>query len=205
MLAVSLLVLVIASSLIFTKWLALAVILVVFSARRAVRLARENPDWYGGYRVASATLSVTVLASIGAGVFAIAYIPRYLENRATREAAATRAEMHRIASILEDFKLTHESYPENAQELKIILNESLPSDYWEKSIKYQSYTLDIASNQSTLPLGSAVIPVNYNFELKSAGPDGKDDTDDDIIMRDGVFLTAAEARTQAVPRNAPPR
>jgi hypothetical protein len=44
-------------------------------------------------------------------------------------------------------------------------------------------------------LATASSGVNFdNFELFSNGPDGKADTEDDIIMRDGIFYTYEESK-----------
>ena len=198
MTALLLLVLVVSAALIFTKWFALGAAVVIWSSARAVRLARRDPEWYGGYRVATTTLAITILASMIAASVAIANIPRYFKNRGIAQVAATQSAMRHVASLLEDYKSTCGSYPRNAQEIAKAMNESLPADYWEQKIKYQSYTVGIAEKDAS-PIGMAGL-ASANFELRSAGPDGIPDTDDDIIMRDGVFLTAAEARRQAVPR-----
>jgi len=187
------------ASLIFTKWFALGGLIVIWSAWRALRLARVNPEWYGGRRIAASVFGVAVIATVSAGVVALSLLPRYLENRKIRQAAATRAEMHHMASLLEDFKCTHGSYPRNAADIKTYFEESLPADYWDKNISYHSYTNGIADKDASL-LGVAGLALN-NFELRSAGPDGVEGTEDDLIMRDGVFLTSAEARRQPVPRS----
>src|SRR5262245_37862197 len=58
-----------ASALVITKWLAVTVLVAIRYALRAVRLARREPEWYGGLKVAVATLVV----AIGAGIFAASY------------------------------------------------------------------------------------------------------------------------------------
>jgi hypothetical protein len=51
----------------------------------------------------------------------------------------------------------------------------------------------LARNEGLLTKGKPPIQ-NSTFELHSAGPDGIEGTDDDIIMRDGVFYTSAEIK-----------
>src|SRR5262249_41415444 len=168
------------------------------SASRAFRLARREPQLYGGRRTALATLTITVLASIVAGSIASVQVPPYFENRKLRQIAATRAQTHHVRGLLEEYKRVQGSYPRDAQEIKRVLSESLPADYWERSLKYQGYTTMIADKNTSL-LGVAGLALN-DFELRSAGPDGIEGTDDDVIMRDGIFLTSAEARKQPMPR-----
>jgi hypothetical protein len=110
--------------------------------------------------------------------------------------------MHRIASLLEDYKATCGSFPKDAEEIKKALGETLPADFWDKRIKYQSSSA-LAENEAS-PMRMTGLQM-ANFELRSSGPDGIDGTDDDIVMLDGVFLTAAEARKQAAPTRPPIR
>ena len=203
MTAVLLLAIAVSVPLIITKWLGIILVIPIWRAARAMRLARRDPEWYGGYKVATATL---VLA-IAAGVFSVVYvaknIPQFLENRRERRIAATQAAMYHLANLLENYKRTYGSYPRNTQEIKKAMTESLPVDYWKKSIQYQSFTDAIA--EATDPkFGRTGIPFN-NFELRSAGPDGKEGTDDDIIMRDGIFFTNAEIKKQPAIRNSSDR
>jgi hypothetical protein len=192
MTALALLALVVAASLVITKWMALAGVLVIWFAQRAVKLARNDAEWYGGYKTAVATLSVTVVASLALATYGIAYIPRALENYKLKQIAATQASMHHVASLLEEYKLKVGYYPK-PQEFKVVMGGSLPSDYWDSSIKYQPGAGPIADIAIRGPFVSI-----SNFELRSAGPDGILDTDDDIIMRDGVFFTNAEVKKQTV-------
>ena len=186
--------------LIITKWLGILLILPIWRAARAMKLARREPEWYGGYKVATATL---VLA-IAAGAFSVVYVaksvPQFLENRKVRRIAATQAAMYHMASLLENYKRTYGSYPQNTQEIRKAVTESMPLDYWRKSIQYQSFTEAIA--EATDPNKFARTGLLFkNFELRSAGPDEKEGTDDDIIMRDGIFFTNAEIKNQPAVRN----
>jgi hypothetical protein len=199
MMSVLLLAIVVGVSLAFTKWLAFAAVAVLWSSWRAVRLARRDPEWYGGYRTAAATLSVTILASGILGAYGVSHIPRALDDRRIRQIAATQAAMYHVANELEDYKRAFGSYPRNTQELRKVNGESLPADYWEQSIKYQSYTEAIADGTNPSSLSRIGLPFN-NFELRSAGPDGKLGTDDDVIMRDGIFFPNSEVKKQPAVR-----
>jgi hypothetical protein len=188
MISLALLALVVVAALIATKWLAFAGLVVIWSARRAVRLARQNPGWYGGYKTAVATLSVTVAASAVLATYGIAHIPQALENYRLRQIAATQASMYHAASLLEAYVRTNGSYPETPQEFKKVIGESLPADYWDRSVRYQGY-----------PGANAARAIKVQFivyELRSAGPDGIVGTDDDIVMRDGIPFTNAEVKNQ---------
>jgi hypothetical protein len=191
--AVGLLALVASASLIFTKWLALAASLVMWTSWRAMRLARRAPEGYGGYRTASATFAVTVLASIIAGGYSLTYVSEYMQLRRDRQQAATKANIIHVQGLLEEHMRKYGAYPSSLQALTRISGEALPTDYWEKSFGYEGRTDAIVSGRAT------ITGVNFNnFELRSAGPDEKMGTDDDIIMRDGLFISASEARKPPV-------
>lgn len=194
MTSVALLALVVVAALVATKWLAVAAVLVMWSAWRAMRLASRDAEWYGGYKTATATLSLTIAGSLALATYGIAHIPRAFENYNLRRVAATQSSMHHVASLLEDYKLKvgHGAYP-STTEFKKVMGESLPTDYWDSSIKYLPGTDSLADSS----IGTTLLTFS-NFELRSAGPDGIAGTDDDIIMRDGVFFTNSEVKKQTV-------
>jgi type II secretory pathway pseudopilin PulG len=204
----------IASSLLFSYWMALSGIVVALVAHRAIRLAKREPDLYAGQAAAATVFAITLLAGIGASIYFAAHIPDYIQQRRLRQEAATRAAMLHLAGLLEEYKSKHGSYPTNIEALKKEVNEPLPLDYWEKSLRYQSYTEAIAAREVGAPdhikrrlsgesdeLEVGGITFN-NFELRSAGPDGKMGTDDDIIMRDGIFFTSSEIKKAIAPASS---
>lgn len=193
MISVALLALVVTAALVATKWLAFAAVVVIWSAWRAVRLARQDSDWYGGYKTAVSTLALTIAASVALAAYGIAHIPKALDSYHARQIAATEAAMHRLASLLEQYQQAHNgAYPLTAQDFKGFTGESLPPDYWERSIKYQG----ISGDRADTSVGITGMAPN-NFELRSAGPDGIVGTDDDIVMRDGIVFTNSAVKTQS--------
>jgi hypothetical protein len=176
-----------------TKWLAPLALVPAWFAIRALRLEKHDPEGYGGRRVAAATLALAIVGSVGMATYGISYIPRAVENYRVRRAAATQAVMHHVAAILEDYKAANGGYPEDMAAYKKLLNGEVPADYWEKTIHYQSYLEPLARIEGPRTPGKP--PLQYStFELRSAGADGIEGTDDDIIMRDGVFYTSAEIK-----------
>lgn len=193
MTSVALLLLVITAALVATKWLAFAAIIVMWFAWRAVKLSKRDPEWYGGYKTAVATLAVTIVGSAGLASYGIAHIPQAVDNYRVRRVAATESAMYHVANQLEEYKRSFGSYPTTAQEYKKAAGEALPADYWDQSLKYGGSTGEIAEQKESI--ARTGLPVNH-FELRSAGSDGIIGTDDDIIMRDGIFFTNAEVKKQ---------
>lgn len=189
MTSVGLLALVVIAALVVTKWMAVAAVLVMWSAWRAVKLARRDAEWYGGYRTAVTTLSLTIVGSLALATYGIAHVPKAFENYKLRQIAATQASMHHAASLLEDYKLKIGSYPNSQPDFKKVMGDFLPSDYWDRSIKY----LPVDASLADTAIGTIS---NTDFELRSGGPDGVVGNDDDIIMRNGMFFSNAELKKQ---------
>jgi hypothetical protein len=196
MTSVALLALVVFASAVATKWMSVAGVVVLWSAWRAMKLARRDAEWYGGYRTAATTFSVTLVASLALASYGIAHIPRALENYRIKQVAATEASMHQIAAMLEEYKLRVGlgAYP-SEQVFKQLVAGSPITDYWDGSIKYGSSTDHLAD----AAIGMTGLP-RTSFELRSAGPDRIAGNDDDIIMRDGIFFTNAEIKKQTLGR-----
>ncbi|HYP29233.1 MAG TPA: hypothetical protein VE262_21160 [Blastocatellia bacterium] len=204
MTAALLFVVVAGAALVITKWLAVAGVVAIWAAWRAARLAYRNPELYGGYRTAVSTLTVASVAATVSLGYGASQVDQLLKDRETRKRAATEAAFRHISYLLEIHKAATGSFPSKTQALTRPSSEPLPRDYWGKEIKYQSYTEAIADGSLGGVNGSVRgpgIPFN-NFELRSAGPDGKEGTDDDIIMRDGIFMTVSELKKQPVALDA---
>ncbi len=205
---------VLAAALIFTKWLALGAVLVLWTARRAMNLSRQNGELYGGLRAATGLLLVTAIAGSAAGGYAISYIPRYLDNYQAYKDAVVLSEMHRIAARLEEHRLAEGTYPPESETGEKILGQPMPVDYWGNRLKYEPFTESYAgayppnSYERNFSLGSqkvvgirktnnpvplTSIPIN-NFIVRSAGADGKFNTSDDIVMRDGIVISSLELK-----------
>ena len=162
--AVGLLVLVVSASLIFTKWMALAAALVMWAAWRAIRLARREPEGYGGYRTASATLAVTVLASIVSAGYSVAYVSEYLQLRRDRQQATTRANIIHVQALLEEYMRRYGAYPPSLQALKIYvpLNPRDSGDPLEDPLSVQLSVVDtitIDSAKSDRPSSIGRVPM----------------------------------------------
>ena len=193
MISVGLLALVVFASAVATKWMAVAAVVVLWSAWRAMKLARRDAEWYGGYRTAATTFSVTLVASLALATYGVAHIPKALENYRIKQVAATEASMHHIAGLLEEYKqkVGLGAYP-TPERFKELMGGSLPTDYWDGSIKYQPDNDHLADTAIMTPLSFT------SFELRSPGPDGIAGNDDDIIMLNGIFFTNAEIKKQTV-------
>ncbi|HSB11816.1 MAG TPA: hypothetical protein VLM38_20165 [Blastocatellia bacterium] len=192
--SVAMLALVVVAGIVVTKWFGFAGVIVAWFAWRALKLGKRNPDWYGGRKTAAATFAVSIAGVAILGSYGVIRILEVLDNYQTQENAITQAAMYHYCGAIEEYRrgLGGDSYPRDAQDLKRHTGESLPVDYWERSIRYQSSNpllADRSVQRTRIPITS--------FELRSAGPDGLIGTDDDIVMLDGIFITSAELKKQS--------
>jgi|HubBroStandDraft_6_1064221.scaffolds.fasta_scaffold57445_1 hypothetical protein len=211
----------VAASCRISLWMALGGFIAVWLAWRAVKLAKQDPESYGGYRIARLTLTLVLVLGSSLGIYEISRIPRYIHQREIVPKLATQSAMLHLTGLLEAYKRKNGSYPTNAEALKKTAEETPPLDYWQKSIIYVSYA-ESAAMYSNYPvergsqdgdspiqdLPGADDPPGiefHNFELRSAGPDGIFGTADDIVMRDGVFCTNPKVIKRPIDKDSPDR
>jgi hypothetical protein len=171
------------AALIFSSWLALGAVLPILLSNRAFQLAKRDPALYGGYRTAAGSLALCLIASFTLVSHAIIGIPDYLEKQEIGERAEEQAKGLHVAGLLEQYRAQHDgSYPATLEPIREKDNGSLPAEFWSKMIRYEGVYGAVAARGG---VGSEIT----NFELRLAGPDGIMGTEDDIVMRDGIFYS----------------
>ena len=154
----------------------------VWLARRARRLVRRDPARFGGRRLVrvSSGLSACLFVAFSAG--ALSYIPTAIEHGRAKHIAETQAKMWQLDYALRKYFRENGTYSLDLSDLQSISAEPLPLvDYWGNKIGYTAASL-VASKDSAQGFS--------NYQLVSPGPDGIPGTADDIIMRDGLIITA---------------
>lgn len=159
----------------------------VWLARRAARLARREPARFGGWRLARASLALSLLLFLAFSAAAVSSIPRAIEQGRAKHRAATYAIMYQYDLALRKYYREYGTYPEPSEllaELQQVSDEPLPPlDYWQSSLAYTTASL-IASKDGP--------PGFSNYQLVSPGPDAILGTADDLIMRDGMIVSSQE-------------
>ena len=151
-------------------------------ARRAQKLALLQPLQFGGRRMATGALLLSLLFLMLFSAAGISWIPRAMQNSRAKHIAAVRAEFYRLhIEALNQHYAEFGTYPQELSDLRDNLSTVIPqTDYWGNQLRYAPTAL-IASKNST--------PGYSNYQLVSAGPDGIWETADDIRMVDGVIVT----------------
>lgn len=153
----------------------------IWLARRAKGLAAADPAHYGGLRLSKISLGLSTALCLVFSVTLISSIPNTIARGKAKRAAATRAMMYALHQrALQKYYNEYGSYPQELSDLQRVNAEASPrSDYWELNFNYLPVSV-IASKGSAISFS--------NYKLVSAGPDQKFDTQDDIIMIDGVIV-----------------
>lgn len=156
-------------------------ILGIWLARRAKRLATDDPSHFGGLRLSKFSLVLSSALCVIFSMTLISSIPNTIARGRAKRAAATRAMMYELHQrALQKYYNEYGSYPQELTDLVRVNAEAAPrSDYWERNFNYLPVGV-IASKGSAISFS--------NYKLVSAGPDQKFDTQDDIIMIDGVIV-----------------
>jgi hypothetical protein len=167
--------------------LALAPIAAVLGVR-AINAARRDPARFGGHRTAVAGLALASVVGVGISARLLMGVPRMLRERDEANAAATRARMHHLAGDLQRYRARYGAFPVRLSDLAKLEGEpGTPEshDSWEQKISYVGYTGDLAATGRPAAF-------NTEYELRSPGPDGVQNTADDVIMRTGIVVDATE-------------
>lgn len=128
---------------------------------------------------------LSTLASIAAGI--------YVSALKTARVARAVADLHAIGLDVQQFHLSHGRYPRTLGEARPIV----PNDPWGRPYVYTD--LSQRGSRGRARKDGRLNPINSDFDLYSAGEDGRTTTpltapmskDDVIRARDGAFLGLA--------------
>jgi hypothetical protein len=160
-----------------------AALIIAYVAYRGMRAARREPTHYGGLNMARASLVVAVgVILVHTSVFLVR-IPRMLENRQIKRAAATRAGMYHLARAVEAYRQQYGTYPRRLIDLQEMDPTMKPAlDAWEHEFVYEAMSSKVAGVTTPTPF--------QKYQIISKGPDGIPGTSDDIVMQDDLLLPA---------------
>lgn len=208
------------------KWLMIPVsMLVVFGSRKLYRSIRRSPANFCGLRAArngyfaSAAVPLLVLILIGVTV------PARLRHRAWGIEAGDNAQGYAIDRVLLQYREKFGSFPSDKKELARLPDADGSIAALLKEIDGAEYKpgADVAAvpQQNPRTLRGAVIrnaslstaadePLSEglsltNYEMRLPGPDKLLNTDDDLIVRDGVIDKASEMPHRGTTGNAQTR
>jgi hypothetical protein len=193
------------------KWVALPIALaILWTDAKSIRAIKSAPTKFSGLRIArsgfASALITTALITMLIGIT----VPERLRRHQWAVEAETNAPLYTVHRALLEFKERYGTYPSELKDL-----EKLPDPYGTiadalrniDATGYQPSTVVASASTKVKPLslrGGAlrnaanVEPTTdhavsfTNYDLRLAGEDKIMYTDDDLIVRDGVIMTASE-------------
>ena len=199
-----------------SKWVALPVaIAALWIGSGVTRSIRKTPDRFGGLSLARAGFSAAIVATLLVATLIGITVPERLRRRQWGLEAAERARGYTLHRALLEYRDLHGTLPPSQEELvKQLKTLPDPDGSIAEALRfvdangYEATTVvaAAASKNKTLPRGGAFRSVSLNttpdspsvsfmnYELRLPGGDKKLNTDDDLIVRDGLIMTLTESR-----------
>lgn len=207
------------------KWISVPVVIaVILSGSRSLRTIRESPADFGGLRIARGGFSAAILATLMVATLIGVTVPERLRRRQWGIEAAELARGYTFHRALLEYHERHGTLPprdELARELRTLpdpdgsIAEAL-LNFDASGYEARSVTAAAAPTTKPLPRGGALRtvslnttadapPVSFtNYELRLPGKDKKPNTEDDLVVRDGLILTLPELRDYRAARSSAP-
>jgi len=177
----------------------------VYRAHKA-RVEAANSRSQSGFTLLELLVVVAIIGLL------VGYVaPRYFSQVGKSEVQVARAQLDAVEKALDQYRLDTRRYPTGEQGLTALvarpanepnwagpyLKRALPNDPWGRPYVYTD--LSQKGSRGRARKDGRLNPINSDFDLYSAGPDGRTATplgtpmskDDIIRARDGAFLGLA--------------
>jgi hypothetical protein len=155
----------------------------IWQARRALRLITGDAARFTGRNLARFSLALSLLLAVAFSLVTAKAIPEAIARGREKRLAATRAQMYQLHDqALQKYYREYGTYPQELSDLGRVNRAPLPQqDSWERGLRYSPVSV-IAAKGGAAPFS--------NYRLVSAGPDGEFGNADDVLMIDGVIVSA---------------
>ena len=207
------------------KWISVPVaIAVIWGGLRSLRTIKKSPADFGGLRVARSGFRAAILATLMVATLIGVTVPERLRRRQWAIEAAENARGYTLARALLEYRERHGTLPprdELVQRLRTLpdadgsIAEAL-HNYDASGYEATSVVAAAAPSTKPLPRGGAIRNVSLNpsadagpvsftsYALRLPGKDKKPNTEDDLVVRDGLILSLPELRDYRASRSSTP-
>ena len=194
------------------KWISVPVaIAVIWSGSRSLRTIRKSPADFGGLRIARSGFSAAVLATLMVTTLIGVTVPERLRRREWALQAAEKAPAYTLSRAMLQYRELHGKLPSQDEFITQLRTLPDPDGSIADALRrvpldgYEATTvLAAASKSKTIARGAALRNVSLtstadapavsftNYQLHLPGSDKKMNTEDDLIIRDGLVMNVAE-------------
>jgi hypothetical protein len=195
------------------KWVALPVAVAgIWIGNKALNAIKMTPERFGGLRIARAGYAAAIVTTLLLGTLIGITVPERLRHHQWALEAAENKPAYTLSRAILEYRSLHGTIP--PQEDLVSQLRTLPDP--DGSIAEALRLIDVngyqptsvlaaaAPKTKTLARGGAIRNASLsttpdppavsftNYELRLPGPDKKLNTDDDLIVIDGLVMTASE-------------
>ena len=197
------------------KWVFIPItLLVVWGGGRIYRYMAERPARFVGLRHARRSLLASSFVGLLIAVLIVITVPARIRQHHDRLEATEAARGYTFARAVLQFSERYGTNPADPNDLRLLpdadgsIADAL-ANMDTSTYRPSGADLAIKSKQRSIR-GSALVRVNSttddppvgvggviftNYEMRLPGPDGILNTDDDLILRDGVIVKASEMKS----------
>jgi len=209
-----------------SKWIALPVVIAaLWTGSRLTRNIRMAPERFTGLRLARAGFSAAIVTTLLVGTLIGITVPERLRRRQWSFEAAENARGYTLARALLEYRDLHGTLPPQEVLFKELRTIPDPDGLIAEALSfvdangYDPITAPLAAaapKNKTLPRGAAIRNASLtatadapsvsfrNYQLRLPGEDKKLNTDDDLLIRDGLIMTVPEFRDYVASRSSAP-
>ncbi len=204
------------------KWIAAPVaIAVLWGGSRLLRTIKNAPNTFGGLRAArTGFIAAIATVTLAVGLIGVT-VPERLRRHQWGVEAAENARAYTLDMALQKYRDLHGTLPPQDDLINQLKTLPDPDGAIADALRfvdaneYQASTVVAAAAPKTKPLpkGAALRNASLttnpdpptvsftNYELRLPGPDRKLNTEDDLIVRDGLIMTVAEFQAYRTSRS----
>lgn len=192
------------------KWIALPVaIAALWAGARLTRNIKRAPERFAGLRLARTGFSAAIIATLLVGTLIGVTVPERLRRRQWGFDAAEQARGYTLHRALLEYRDLHGTLPPQDDIVKELRTLADSDGSIAEALRFvdangyqaSSVLAAAAPKNKTLPRGGAIRNASLtptvdspavsftNYELRLPGADKKLNTEDDLIVRDGLVMT----------------
>ncbi|HXT62383.1 MAG TPA: hypothetical protein VN696_05035 [Pyrinomonadaceae bacterium] len=207
------------------KWIALPFALAgVWVGSKSVTAIKNAPAQCGGLRVARAGYAGAIVTTLVVATLIGITVPQRLRRHQWALEAADNARAYTMSRAILEYRELHGTIPAQDDVLSQLRTLPDPDGSIAEALRYVdangyqpiSVLAAAAPKSKTLARGVAIRKASLettpdplafsltNYELRLPGADKKLNTEDDLIVSDGLVMTASEFAAYRVPRSSAP-
>ncbi len=210
------------------KWVALPIAIAgVWVGSKSLTAIKTSPKQFGGLRLARTGYSAAIVTTLLVGTLIAITVPERLRHHQWALEAAENIPAYTLSRAMLEYRELHGTFPQQDDLISQLRTLPDPNGSIAEALRlidvngYQPLSDPLAAaapktktlarggairnaSLNTTPDPPAVSFINTNYELRLPGADKKLNTDDDLIVSDGLVMSAPEFAAYRASRTSAP-